>query len=103
LARAIPKWSWEPRSSEPAKEARERAWLRVLGGFFVEGLVRAAWASAAEDALDRFWTFSWMVLPRSTKDSFYSVLVVEYGNRLRGLGNRRIHLRRCDYNVSDRN
>jgi hypothetical protein len=33
-------------------------------------LVSAAWASAAEEALERFVTFSEIVLPRSTKDSF---------------------------------
>ena len=71
----MPKWSCEPRSSEPAKEARERAWERVLGGALETGLVRAAWASAAEEAEERFVTFSWIVLPRSTKDSFYAGLV----------------------------
>lgn len=70
FARAVPKWSCEPRSSEPAREARARAWESVLGGCFATGLVSAAWASAAEEAEERFVTFSWIVLPRSTKDSF---------------------------------
>ena len=59
-----------PRSSEPAREARASAWERVLGGCFVAGLVSAAWASAALDAEERLDTFSEIVLPRSTKDSF---------------------------------
>jgi hypothetical protein len=35
---------------------------------------RAAWASAAEEAVERLVTFSEMVLPKSTKDSFYTGL-----------------------------
>jgi hypothetical protein len=59
-----------PRSSEPAREARARAWLRVLGGCLETGFVSAAWASEADVAADTLETFSWIVLPRSTKDSF---------------------------------
>ena len=70
FARAAPKWSCVPRSSEPAREARARAWERVLGGCLVP-FTRAAWASAAEEAVERLVTFSEMVLPKSTKDSFY--------------------------------
>lgn len=69
----MPKWSCEPRSSEPAREARARAWERVLGGCLETGLVRAAWASAAEDAEERLVTFSEIVFPKSTKDSFYTI------------------------------
>ena len=69
LARAAPKWSCEPRSSEPAREARARAWESVFGGCLVP-FTRAAWASAADEAAERLVTFSEMVLPRSTNDSF---------------------------------
>jgi hypothetical protein len=33
-------------------------------------LTSAAWASAALEAAERLVTFSWIVLPKSTKDSF---------------------------------
>ena len=97
FARAAPKWSCVPRSSEPAREARARAWERVLGGCLVP-FTRAAWASAAEEAVERLVTFSEMVLPKSTKDSFYTYnLEGEFRKDVRDLDNRRIHLRRCNY------
>jgi hypothetical protein len=47
--------------------------LRVFGGCLETGFVSAAWASEADVAADTLETFSWIVLPRSTKDSFYKV------------------------------
>lgn len=46
------------------------AWLKVLGcGFADGGAVKAVCTSAGDDALDRRWTFSVMVRPRSLNDS----------------------------------
>lgn len=46
------------------------AWLKVLGcGFALGGAVRAAWASAGDDACERRLTLSVMVRPRSLNDS----------------------------------
>jgi hypothetical protein len=46
------------------------AWLKVLGWGLAEGgAVKAAWASAGEDAFDRRPTLSEMERPRSPKDS----------------------------------
>ena len=57
-------------SCEPDKEARAMAWLKVLGWGLAEGgAVKAACASAGEEAWERRLTFSLMVRPRSLKDS----------------------------------
>jgi len=49
-----------------ARLARAIAWLNVLGcGFADGGAVRAAWASEGDVAVDRRWTFSETVRPRS--------------------------------------
>lgn len=43
---------------EPAKQARAIAWEKVFGwGLADGGAVRAAWASLAEDALERRFTY----------------------------------------------
>ena len=57
------------------------------------GLVSAAWASEAEVAEETLLTFSEIVLPKSTKDSFYKVRGLRW--RVRDLGSRRIRLHRC--------
>ena len=60
-------------------------------------LTRAAWASAALEAEERLVTFSEIVLPKSTNDSFYhiSMEISEVG--VPGLDSHRIHCRRCDW------
>lgn len=46
------------------------AWLKVFGWGLAEGgAVKAAWASDGDVALERRWTFSLMVRPRSLNDS----------------------------------
>ena len=54
----------------PAKEARAIACANVFGwGLVADGAVRAAPASAGEEAVERRWTFSVMVRLRSVNDS----------------------------------
>lgn len=53
-------------SWELAKLARAMAWLNVFGwGFALGGAVKAACASAGVDAVERRWTLSLTVRPRS--------------------------------------
>jgi hypothetical protein len=65
----VPVWCWCS-SWLLDRLARASAWLKVLGWGLAEGgATRAAWASAGEVALDRRWTFSLTVRPRSPKVS----------------------------------
>lgn len=55
---------------EEPREARAMAWLKVFGWGFAEGgAVKAAWASAGDEALESRPTLSEILRPRSPKDS----------------------------------
>jgi len=69
FSRAVARGSEGSRRCAEESEARPRAWLKVFGAVLVPGFVKAACASAAEEADARCWTFSETLRERSTKDS----------------------------------